>query len=177
MSPPRFRYRGLAYRAHHPRWSFAPTSGEGAKRHGGRFNRPGREAFYCSIRPETAWIEAQQGFPFKPQPLLLCAYDVDCADLVDLTDAMVREALGPTLLELGCAWEDLADRGRVPPTWALAERLIADSCAGIRVRSFAPGARSSDHNLVFWDWSEAPPRQLRLIDDEARLPRDDRSWR
>jgi hypothetical protein len=29
---------------------------------------------------------------------------------------------------------------------------------------------------VFWRWSDHPPHQLRLIDDERRLPRDDSSW-
>jgi RES domain-containing protein len=32
---------------------------------------------------ETAWLEAQQGFAFKAQPLTICAYDVDCADIAD----------------------------------------------------------------------------------------------
>ena len=35
------RFEGLAYRAHNPRWSWAPTSGEGARLHGGRFNAKG----------------------------------------------------------------------------------------------------------------------------------------
>ena len=33
-----------------------------------------------SRRMETAWLEAQQGFIFKAQPLTLCAYRVDCID-------------------------------------------------------------------------------------------------
>nr|WP_246535096.1 RES family NAD+ phosphorylase [Methylomonas paludis] len=40
---------------------------------GGRFNRPGCAALYLSLDPTTAWMEAQQGFPFKPQPLTLVA--------------------------------------------------------------------------------------------------------
>jgi RES domain-containing protein len=35
------RLTGLVYRAHNPRWSFAPYSGEGAARYGGRFNPVG----------------------------------------------------------------------------------------------------------------------------------------
>ncbi len=35
------RFQGLAYRAHDPRWSFKPLSGEGAAVHGGRFNPKG----------------------------------------------------------------------------------------------------------------------------------------
>ncbi|MFV0302812.1 MAG: RES family NAD+ phosphorylase [Paracoccus sp. (in: a-proteobacteria)] len=42
------RYRGECFRAHNPRWSFEPLSGEGARRHGGRFNPPGVPALYLS---------------------------------------------------------------------------------------------------------------------------------
>jgi RES domain-containing protein len=167
---------GVVYRAHHPRWSFAPESGEGAARHGGRFNRTGVPALYTSARMETAWLEAQQGFPFKPQPMTLCGYEVDCAGIADLTDAAVRRRLAVTLADLACPWEFLAATGREPPSWLLADRLIAAGHAGIRVRSFAPGATDLDVNVVFWRWTPAPPHKVRVIDDPGRLPRDGRSW-
>jgi len=71
------RLQGTVYRAHNPRWAWAPISGEGAGRYGGRFNPVGVPALYTSWRMETAWREAQQGFAFKAQPLTVCAYDVD----------------------------------------------------------------------------------------------------
>ena len=43
-------------------------------------------ALYTARRFETAWLEAQQAFPFKAQPMTLCAYEVDC-DVLDLTDS------------------------------------------------------------------------------------------
>ena len=43
------RFRGIVYRAHDPRWSWPPVSGEGARRYGGRFNRIGVEAFYTLV--------------------------------------------------------------------------------------------------------------------------------
>jgi hypothetical protein len=30
--------------------------------------------------------------------------------------------------------------------------------------------------MVFWDWGPDLPHLLRVIDDEGRLPQDDRSW-
>jgi RES domain-containing protein len=170
------RFQGLVYRAHHPRWAFAPDSGEGAARHGGRFNPPGAPALYTSLRPETAWLEAQQAFPFKAQPMTLCAYVVDCADVLDLTDAETLAATGAGAADLACAWEDIADRGDRPPSWMLAERLIAAGHAGIVVPSFAPGAGPDHRKLVLWKWADLPPHQVRVVDDHARLPKDDRSW-
>jgi RES domain-containing protein len=70
------RFRAVVWRAHHPRWAFKPASGQGAALHGGRFNRVGVPALYASLRFETAWLEAQQAFPFKAQPMTLCGYQV-----------------------------------------------------------------------------------------------------
>lgn len=171
------RFSGLIYRAHHPRWAFAPDSGEGAARHGGRFNPPGRPALCTSLRPETTWLEAQQAFPFKAQPMTVCAYAADCEDIPDLTDAAVLAAIAATPADLACAWEDIADRGGRPPSRLLAERLIAAGHAGIVVPSFAAGAGQHDRNLVFWTWAGTPPHRVRVVDDHARLPKDDRSRR
>lgn len=176
MSLPFLRFQGTVYRAHHPRWSFAPESGEGAAQHGGRFNRKGVPALYTSLRPETAWLEAQQGFAFKPQPLTLCAYAVDCADVIDLTDAAALSATGVAAGDLACGWEDEVDHGRSPPTWRLADRLMEAGTAGIVVPSFAPGAGERDRNVVFWNWGAEPPHWVRVVDDEGRLPRNDSSW-
>jgi RES domain-containing protein len=171
------RFSGVVYRAHNPRWAFAPDSGEGAALFGGRFNPAGVPALYTSLRFETAWLEAQQGAPFKAQPLTLCAYDVDCADMLDLTDPATCDAHGVAPPTLACAWKDMATRGLTPPSWALAARLAAQGIAGIVVPSFAVGATATDDNVVFWTWASAPPHQVRVIDAFQRLPRDDRSWR
>jgi RES domain-containing protein len=171
------RLVGQLYRAHHPRWAFQPISGEGAALHGGRFNPKGVPALYTSRRLETAWLEAQQGFPFKAQPMTICAYEVDCDGVLDLTDSTELDRLGIGAADLGCAWEDLAARKLVPPSWSLAARLIADGMAGIVVPSFAPGAGPRDVNAVFWRWSDSRPHRVRVIDDLARLPKDDASWR
>ena len=168
---------GLVYRAHNPRWAWAPESGEGAALHGGRFNPKGVPALYTSLHLRTAWLEAQQGFPFKAQPTTMCAYEVDCADMLDLTDAGTLSAAGVAPSELACAWEDIADRGGTPPTWTLARRLIAAGRAGAVVPSFANKAAVADVNAVFWRWGPDPPHRVRVIDDHGRLPKHDASWR
>jgi RES domain-containing protein len=145
--------------------------------HSGRFNPKGMAALYTTRRLETAWLEAQQGFPFKMQPMTLCAYDVDCEDVVDLTVASELDRLGVTAADLSCSWEGIALSGYVPPSWSLARRLFAHGVAGILVPSFAPGAGPADINAVFWRWSDHPPHQVKVVDDQGRLPRDDSSWR
>lgn len=176
MTLPAAPFEGIVYRAHHPRWAFEPESGIGASQHGGRFNRPGMPALYTSLRPETAWLEAQQAFPFKAQPMTICAFEVNCGDVLDLSAEKVRQAAGISVSELGCAWEDLTDRGIEPPSWAVAQRLVASGIAGVIVPSFAHRAGPEDRNLVFWSWGNDLPRLVRVIDDHDRLPKNDLSW-
>ncbi|MCQ8242191.1 RES family NAD+ phosphorylase [Rhizosaccharibacter radicis] len=170
------RLTRTVFRAHNPRWSFAPDSGEGAALTGGRFNRVGLPALYTALRFETAWLEAQQAFPFKAQPMTLCAYEVDCDDVLDLTEAGVLAAHGIVPDDLACAWKDLATRNLVPASWAMADRLVGQGCAGIVVPSFASGATVLDRNAVFWRWNPDRPHRVRVIDDFARLPRSGASW-
>jgi RES domain-containing protein len=170
------RFSGIVYRAHNPRWAHAADSGQGAALAGGRFNPIRTPALYTALRFETAWLEAQQAFPFKAQPLTLCAYEVDCTDILDLTDPATHAAEGVEPANLSCAWKDLASRGLTPPSWALATGLMGRGVAGIIVPSFASRATANDVNAVFWSWAAAPPHQVCVIDDFVRVTKDARSW-
>lgn len=165
-------FRGIVYRAHHPRWAFDPLSGAGAARHGGRFNRVGQAALYTSLTLNTAWLEAQQGFVLKAQPMTICSYRIECDGIEDLRDPAVLKAHGIAPADLECSWEALARAGAEPPTWILADLLVAQGVAGIIVPSFARGAGPNDHNLVFWTWSDQSPHQVALVDDHGRLTFD-----
>ena len=86
------RFRGLVFRAHNPQWSWAPLSGESARRHGGRFNRRGIPALHTSLAPLTAVREAQPlGRPM--QPLMLCAHEVDAEPIFDALGEERRRSL------------------------------------------------------------------------------------
>lgn len=163
------RFRGLAYRAHNPQWSWVPLSGDGARLHGGRFNRRGVPALYTSLAPWTAIREAQPlGRPM--QPLTLCAYEVDTEPVFDAMDDERLRVLGVAEADLACpTWEAEMLAGSVPATQALADRLIAAGYVGMQVRSFAAGAGPEDRNLVVWKWGDRLPARILLIDDEGLL--------
>lgn len=170
------RYTGLGYRAHNPMWSFSPLSGEGAGVHGGRFNPKGTPALYLSLTAPTALAEYNQGFAHRPQPATLCAYQVDCDDLLDLTDPNQRKTAGITPSDMACAWELMVAMKQAPPTWTMAEKLICSGFVGIMAPSYARNAPPGRPNIVFWHWSDQPPYQVSLIDDDARLPKNQKSW-
>ena len=127
------RLTGFVYRAHNPRWAFAPDSGQGAAVADGRFNPVGMPALYAALRFETAWLEAQQAFPFKAQPMTQCGYEVDCADVLDLTDIAALAAHRITAADLACPRKDLSTRGIKRPSWEIAERLSLAGIAGVIV--------------------------------------------
>jgi len=157
-------------------WAFDPLSGKGAKRFGGRFNRPESSALYTSLDLTTAWMEAQQGFPFKAQPMTIVSYDVDCANIADLSNPDTLQFLGFTLSELACAWEGLATQKQDPPTWKLVDKLHNLDITGVQCRSFAPGCTEQNRNLVLWKWADTPPNCIQVIDDLGRLPKSKDSW-
>lgn len=171
------QFSGIVYRAHHPMWAYQPLSGDGAKRHGGRFNRRGSPALYTSLDIITAWMEAQQGFPFKAQPMTIIAYQVNKVTVVDLNDSDNLLALDFSADDLACGWEYLASQNQLPPTWLLVDKLLELNLAGVLVRSFAPGCTAENQNLVLWRWDNLSENQVSLIDDFGRLPITADSWR
>ncbi len=170
------RFRATCYRAHDPRWSFAPLSGEGAATHGGRFNPKGVPALYLALTIVAAVKEINQGFAHKIEPCVLCSYDVDCEDIVDLRGDDDRRAAKVAMDQLACAWFADAAAGKEPASWRLAKRLISAGRAGALVPIFAAGAAAADANLVLWKWGPRPPHRVSVQDPSGRLPKDRLSW-
>jgi len=164
------RFRGILYRALNPIHAREPMSGRGAALYGGRFNRKGTPALYTSLSVMTALREANQ--VGNLQPTTLVSYDADIGNIFDgrADDALRAEGMDAAALA-DPAWRDRMKAKGEAPTQAFARRLAAAGHHGLLVRSFAPGATGDDFNLVLWQWSDAPPCRLQLIDDENRLSR------
>ena len=104
-----------------------PWSGEGARRHGGRWNAPGQAALYLGTDHATA--------------------------IADLTDGRGRAADERIAQALAAPWKAIAGiEGGLPPSWALAQELIASGAEGALVPSAQnPGGTA----LVLWRWHRA----------------------
>lgn len=170
------RWQGVCYRAHDPRWAFAPTSGEGAAAHGGRFNPAGVPALYLALTIDGLFAEMGHGFAHRFEPLTVCAYDVDAEDIADLRSEEGRAAAGVSFAALAAPWALDRAAGRMPASWGIATRLIAAGVAGALVPSFAVGAKADAANLVLWRWGDAPPQRVTVFDPSRRLPIDQSSW-
>jgi RES domain-containing protein len=170
------RFIGTCYRAHDPRWAFKPVSGDGAAIRGARFNPKGEPALYLALTVMTAVKEANQGFAYRIDPCVLCSYEVDCEDIVDLRTSNGREAAGIDFEDMACAWMGYLADGERPPSWVIHDRLVQQGAAGILVPSFAPGTDDDDENLVLWRWGQDLPHSVKVFDPSGRLPRNQLSW-
>lgn len=170
------RFTGTAYRAHDAQWSFRPLSDEGAALNGGRFNPRGTPALYLGLSVITAVKEASQGLSAKINPLVLCSYEIDSDDILDLRDPPTQTSVGTTDYDLACPWLAILHAGKEPPTWTLSRKLIADGVAGVIIASFAPGSTVDDANIVLWRWSDARPYFCAVHDPSGRLPKNQLSW-
>ena len=169
------RFKGECFRAHDPNWAWSPLSGAGAALKGRRFNWPGLDTLYLSLSFTTVFREVSGGFAHRLTPYVLCSYDIDCADIVDLRTDADRAALGVDLGDLSCAWGDALIARREPASWGVVRRLREDGCAGILVPSFANGATADDQNLVLWRWGPELPHRVTVYDPAGKLPKNQRS--
>lgn len=146
-------FDGLVVRAAKPEWAYAPTSGEGAARHGGRFNPKGMAALYTSLDLNTSAREVR--FSLNVSPYTFYYLHVRSPRIVDARDLDVLKTLGAGESDLACLnWESEMHRGQLPASHAFALELLRQGAQGMLVRSFAPGATEQDVNLVLWAWEE-----------------------
>lgn len=168
MSYPVRPFSAPLWRMVHPARHQASHSGEGARLFGGRWNLKGWPALYFSADHATAVAEYYQGIA-KPGTLL--PFRVDAKAVVDLTDGQggpvddwVRDGLSGD-------WKMIARiDGQVPPSWVLAQELIAAGAEGALVPS---AQNKGGTNLVLWRWHDAREAgegaALSLIDPDASL--------
>ncbi len=172
MTLPTLRVRRRFWRMLAPKWSHRPLDGTGAATHGGRYNPPGRPALYMSEDAATAIAEYEQELGIRPG--MLCVYEVDVAEIVDLCDATICKRLRIDSAALHCAWKEIAFiRGGRPPSWTIANRLFKRGASGV----YAPSTRQAGgRNLVLWRWNDGPARSVKVLDPLGDLPRNQRSW-
>lgn len=161
----------VLWRAFVPRWAHLPLSGEGAARFGGRWNPVGSATIYAARELSTAWAEYNQGF--VQHPALIARLELSEARLADLTDADTLAGLGVTEDIHRCEWRDAVDRGLVPQTHTLRERLLGEDWHGVVYPSvMSPGGTC----VALWRWNGTGAPRLKVVDPDHRLPKTPASW-
>jgi RES domain-containing protein len=161
------------FRAHTPQWASRPTNGAGAAIRGGRFNREGVEALYLSLDEVTALREYQQTSPFLP-PCMMCSYTVALRDLVDLRQFHHGGPWDELWHDWREDWRHLKfERHIEPPTWVLADMVLAHGYTGIL---FPSQAHEGGTNVVVYSDRLTDGNSVTVNDPDGRLPRDQSSW-
>jgi RES domain-containing protein len=150
------------------RYQRGPLSGEGARLHGGRWNRVGQAALYLARDPGTAVAEFYQGLP---KPGTLAPYQLDAGAIADFTDGHGGPRDAAVAAALEAEWKRIAflDKG-TPPGWSLTEAAIAAGAEG----ALAPSVQNRGGvTLVLWRWHDAGEQgdgaALALIDPMEAL--------
>jgi len=162
------------YRFITPRWSHTPTSGAGASRFGGRFNRPGIDAIYLSRHIETAAAEYRQDDPLIP-PGTLVAYRVALSLIVDFEAGYIRGLWDELWSDWDCPWRKQCLYERIePPSWLLGDLAMESGATGI---VFPSTRHRGGTNLVLYPHRLEPGDDLSAYDPRSDLPSNQESWR
>jgi RES domain-containing protein len=174
LTPIRVGPDAIFHRFHSPDWAHLATSGAGAAANGGRFNRPGVEALYLSVEPETALVEYRQGATITP-PATLVAYRVDVDQVVDFRAGYDAAIWPDEWAAAVCDWKYISRiERRDPPTWRIGDALMRDGIKGLLFPSYRhPGGT----NLVLFCANLRTDDRIIAHDPEGKLPRNQSSWR
>ena len=150
-------WSGVAYRSASPAYVGARDllSGEGVRRHGGRWNAAGAfTAVYASLSPETAIAEALAHFRYyaipeaDAMPRVLVALEASLAALADLTDGRARRTLKVSRRRMrGDGWRRAAEQGRESLTQAIGRAAFEAELEALLVPSAAD--RTGANLVVF----------------------------
>lgn len=169
------------YRALTPKWAYAPLSGEGAARQGGRLNRPNCHALYLSTTIETAIAEYQQGEALMP-PFTMAQYHVKLARVVDFRSGFDPAAWNPLWQDLHCNWRGIAlDDRSEPPSWILGDWALEAGASGVLFPSVQ--SRGGTNLVVYTSMlkiaalEDDSSNHIEAHDPDGRLPRNQDSWR
>ena len=140
-------WTGLAFRSASPAYAGSRDllSGEGVRRHGGRWNPAGGfAAVYASLSPETAIAEALAHFRYygipeaDAMPRVLVAVEASLAALADLTEGRARRTLRVSRRRMrGDGWRRSAEQGRESLTQAIGRAAYESGLEALLVPSAA----------------------------------------
>ncbi|HEY5804938.1 MAG TPA: RES family NAD+ phosphorylase [Lysobacter sp.] len=160
-----------AYRVLTPQWAFQPHSGAGAAKAGGRFNRPGQQAVYHALEPETAIAEYGQANPVFG-PGTIATYQLQLAQVVDFS-AGYSDAWDQLWQEWDCEWKRLYFMEEVePPTWFMSD-IVATVAVGLL---FPSTRRPGGTNIVIYPDRLDDADVFNVHDPDGTLPKSRASW-
>lgn len=162
-------FEGVVYRSGTPKYATETDllTGEGSRRHGGRWNPVGIAMVYAAFTPETAMAETlahnrYYGIPIEDaMPRTFVAIEVKAQTLLDFRLGEVRRRLQVSEDRiLTVDWRSQVRRGREPITQILGRAAHAGPWEGLIVPSTAD---PDGHNLLVFPDKLCPGSELRVV--------------
>lgn len=161
----------LAYRFLKPRSAVDPLCGKDVAEAGGRFTRPGVEALYLGMDPETALAEYAQG-DSRLEPAILVTYVLHLPRIADLGSGDTG-GWPDGWQHWRTDWRAARDRGETPASWPLGDQLAARGLCGLR---FPSTRRAGGCNILILPRCLTGAERIHVHDSRSSLPRNRRSW-
>ncbi|GGO67601.1 hypothetical protein GCM10010910_29740 [Microbacterium nanhaiense] len=151
---------GTFYRAIDPNLREFAIAGS---RTAGRYSRPHEPTLYLSSSVDgvEAAMIAHAGARSTAREIV--EIDVEASRIVDLRNPTTLERLGVSLANAAAPWQDIADAGGTPLSWAVRDRLLGAGANGLIDPS---RKRPGLWHLVLFRWNEpdAPVARVRAPD-------------
>lgn len=107
------------------------------------------------------------------EPVTLISYVLRNARVFDTRDPNTHAQYDITPDLLATNWYTHVVEQTQAPTWDLADTLAADGFHGASYASM----HNDLENVALWAWNVNSEAILRVIDQDRRLPKNDKSWR
>ncbi|WDH77534.1 RES domain-containing protein [Microbacterium esteraromaticum] len=148
--------RGRFYRAIDPNFREFAIAGS---RSAGRYSRVHEPTLYLSSSVDGVEVAMIAHRDARPVALEIVELDVEASGIVDLRDANALQAAGVDLADAVAPWQDIADAGGTPSSWAVRDRLVEVGANGLIDPS---RKRPGLWHLVLFRWNAVDAPTIRL---------------
>ncbi|HEY8360353.1 MAG TPA: RES domain-containing protein [Ramlibacter sp.] len=152
--------RGTFYRAIDPQFRASAIAGS---RSAGRYSRPNEPTLYLSSSVdgvEAAMIAHKDA---RSAALQTIEIDVEASRIVDLRDLSALATIGIDPADAAAPWQEDAQSGGSPRSWAVRDRLVEVGANGLIDPS---RKRPGLWHLVLFRWNESNAPVVRVIDSK-----------
>jgi RES domain-containing protein len=169
-------FSATVYRSCTPKYANVSdlVTGEGSRRHGGRWNPVGMAVVYASLTPETAMVESLAHYRYygigleQAMPRTFVSMTVNLDTVLDFRQGIVRRSLQVSEERiLSVDWRKEIRDGREPITQTISRAALVAGFEGMIVPS---AADPKHHNLLVFSANFGRNDKIQVLDAD-RLPR------
>ncbi len=147
---------GIFYRAIDPQFREYAITGS---RSAGRYSRPEQPTLYLSSSVDGVEAAMVAHKDSRSSSLEILEIEVEASSILDLRDSSALAKIGIDIADAIAPWQDIAESGGTPRSWAVRDRLIEAGANGL----IDPSRKSPGlWHLVLFRWNEGDGPRVRV---------------